>query len=160
MRNEFLSGWNTMKKNSVKIISLGELLSLLGVICSVMSAAYPWAREAPVILPGVGAVYISDKAHLLTGYDLHLHIISVGWAVVICAVICGGFLLLNPSPKEKILIFGAEVVLSLIILALGAYHIGPFTGAITAMVGAGLLITGAVLKRIQKCEPYRSATTP
>jgi|GEM_PF-3125793 hypothetical protein len=145
-----------MKKNSIKIISIGEFFTLLGVICSVMSAAYPWAREAPVILPGVGAIYISDKPHLITGYDLHLYAISVGWAVVICAVMCGGFLLFNPTPKEKNLIFGAEMFLSLVILALGAYHIGPFAGAITAMIGAGFLIIGAALRKIQKNEPYQS----
>jgi hypothetical protein len=143
-----------MNKENRKLFSAGEIVNLLGVVFLVMSAAYPWEKQKPLILPNGGALYVASHVRLLTGYDIALGPTSVGWVVVLCALICGALLLFTPSNKENVLFFVVQVAISLFGLCLVVLHFGVTAGALGALAGVIFLLSGAVLRYQQMKKVY------
>lgn len=122
-------------------------MTLAGMIVCVMSAALYWTRQAaPPSSSAIAAFYINQRAHAVNGYDLTMGPISVGWIVVLCAVLCGLLLLVQPADGKMMQFRSLQVGLSLVILSLAVLHMGLFAGVIAALAGGVLLLCGAILR--------------
>ena len=128
-----------------KLFSSGELTTLVGMGMVVISAALVWERSAPqVMFPGaMGEVYRSRLMHNLSGYDVDLGRLKLGWVIVCAAVTCGSLLLLSPSDKRNRLWQAVQYALAGLVFVLAALHIGPYPGVILGMAGSIALALGA-----------------
>src|SRR5438067_13174826 len=103
-----------------KLFSTGELLTLGGVVCAIISAPMTWAYDPPATSSMVGVVYVeryTRNAFFRSAYELPLGFLKVGWAVVLVATICGSFLLFTPAQRQRPLYLAAQ-------LAGGAFILG------------------------------------
>ena len=128
--------------NSRKLFSLGEWLTLIGMVLVVISAALEWGHDPPKPMDTVGQVYVSRHHYERAGYDLSIGWLRVGWAVVICAVIAASLLLFDPAAREKTGFLIVSIAASAGILILAVLHLGPYPGVMVAIIGAGLILWG------------------
>jgi hypothetical protein len=133
---------------SRKLVSPGEWLTLLGMVLCVVSPRLPWAISVPqAIVPSAfAAVYVRRLARPVTAFELDLGRLSVGWVVIIAAVTCACLLLWEPHHRQRPFFATIQIVLALTIASLAALHIGPFLGVFVAILGALLLLGGAVAR--------------
>jgi hypothetical protein len=130
-----------------KLFTRGELITLTGVVLSVMSAAMTWANLPPKTTSMVAATYVATyqkNAYLTNGYGLKVGPISVGWLVVLAGIGAGTLLLFQPIGKQRQQFLFLQVALAILILMLAARHLNPYPGVLMALGGAAALLWGGM----------------
>jgi hypothetical protein len=131
-----------------KVFSTGEVLTLFGMGLCVISAALIWGTSAPAATSpsAVAAIFVSRLTKKVSGFDLEYGWLPVGWTVVLCAVLCGSLLLVEPAPRLKSLLLIVQVILATVVLSLVILHIELYPGRLVALAGSFLLLWGAVAR--------------
>lgn len=130
-------------------LTRGEWMTLFGMVLCVVSPALTWTYEPPKTVTAFAAVYVARYTRGRfdrPGFDVRMGPVSVGWVVVVCAVVCAALLLLNPGAKERRLYLALQVALGLLVLALAVAHLGAYGGIVLAILGGVLLIAGGVFR--------------
>jgi len=136
-----------------KFLSIGEWLTLIGMIAVAMSPGFTWQRDVPKLdLPSGLAMVVTRLArqdYSMRGFDLRIGSYNLGWIVVGLALICGSLLLITPKGREKAIFQGLQIVIAMSIVVLtvarSGFHLG-FPGVIMSIVGSIILIWGAVTR--------------
>ena len=139
-----------------KLFTPGEILTLVGVVLAVMSAANTWANIPPKTTSMVAATYVATyqkNAYLTSGYGLMAGPISVGWLVVLAALAVGALLLYQPTNQQRSRFFYGQMAAGLLILALAVRYLSLYAGVIMALAGAAALLIGAVLRYSREPQP-------
>ena len=121
-------------------------LILIGGSLSALSAGLVWARaDAAALTPGVPAMFMNESALLRRGFDLRLGWLSVGWAVVICAVAASALLLWTGTNPPAAAVSRTQMTLGAAIVLLSLLHASAYPGPIAAALGGGLTAAGSWL---------------
>jgi hypothetical protein len=132
-----------------KLFTIGELMTLGGLILTVMSAALTWANVPPKLSTMAAAAYVAKfqrDAYLTNGYGLKLAGISVGWIVVLASLAAGSLMLFTPTPEQRRKFLIGQVAAGIVIFALAILHVGPYWGIFMALAGSALMIAGGVMR--------------
>ncbi len=137
-----------MQQSNRKMFSRAEWMILAGLCACVFSAILVWGTSQPRATDNshVNALFVKMWAVQVSGYDLKLGWLSVGWAVVACAVGAGALLLIDPGPKNRGVLFIVHTALAGIVIALAVLHLGPLPGVILALVGSVVLMIGGIMR--------------
>lgn len=131
-----------------KVFSTGEMLTLFGMGLCVISAALLWGTSAPAATSpsAVAAIFVSRLTRKVSGFDLEYNWLPVGWTVVLCAVLCGSLLLVEPAPRLKSSLLLVQVALAVVVLSLVVVRFELYPGRFVALAGSLLLLWGAVAR--------------
>jgi len=138
-----------------KLFTPGEMLTLAGVVLSVMSAANTWSIVPAKIGSTAAATYVAAyqrSAYPTSAYGLSLGGINVGWIVVLAALAVGSLLLFNAGPIQRSRFFAGQFAAGLLILGLAIRYLSLHAGTLMAMAGGIALMAGAVLR--YRPEPH------
>lgn len=149
--------WEQMENRpGRKLFTPGEIATLAGVVLAVMSAANTWANLPPKTTSMVAATYIATfqrNAYLTSGYGLMLGPISVGWLVVLAALVAGALLLFHPTRQQRSRFFYGQIAAGLLILGLAIRYLSLYPGVLMALAGAVALLAGAILRYSREPQP-------
>ena len=128
-------------------LSLGGIVTLIGLLLVALGAALPWGQAEFEGLPiGALPVYVSPSAPLRTGFAVKIGWMSAGWLVVTLAVICAALLLFAPNEKERAHLFRIQTACAAGILVVVLLHAGLYAGILLTGLGACTLIAGAIAR--------------
>jgi hypothetical protein len=145
--SHMLQGNRMAREPSRALFSKGEWLTLIGMVIVVLGSMLIWGpsrRFSPELMPDVALVRI--KPILVTGFDMRIGWMKVGWAAVTCAIVCAAFLLLEPTAHSKAVLRSIHLACAIAILALVVLHIGPYPGIVVTAIG-GVALAAAALVR-------------
>lgn len=131
-----------------KVFSAGEALTMASLALSVLSGSLRWADVAPQSgLPGaVGVLLVRKMTVSVTGFDLRIGWMRVGWIVVACAVLSGTLLLWEPTAAQKRVLLPIQCGAGGIVLAVALFYIGMYPGVLVALACGAMLILGALAR--------------
>ncbi|MEP6757468.1 MAG: hypothetical protein ABJA67_18350 [Chthonomonadales bacterium] len=123
-----------------KFMRTGEWVTLVGMALNVVSASMIWGKQPPKTIEAVAAVYSATISRDLNGFDYKIGVLSVGWIMVVMALVASSLLLWDAYSQHRKIMqrihIGAGVITALVALI----HFGPHPAIWIGIVG-GCLIT-------------------
>lgn len=127
-----------------KFLRTGEWLTLLGMAINVASASSIWGKQPPKAIDAAAAVYAAKVSHNLTGFDFMVGKLSVGWILVVMALIAASLLLWDAYGEYRLLMQRIHIGAGVITILLALIHFGPHLGIWIGVLGGGLLVAGGL----------------
>ena len=136
------------------ILTRADAATLVGMVLCVASLFLVWKRQPvdtsllrtypPTLIRNVPPDFP------VTGFGLPLH-----WPLTLCAVLCGAGLLITPKPAHRSRWAAIQITSAAVCLLLPVLRFAAQPGVITALLGGGLTLFGA-LERFGIGEPPRA----
>lgn len=126
------------KPNLRRFLSRGEAVTLIGMLLAVSSLFLVWKQtntaDLNIPIPSVVQFVTTQR-----GIDL-----SVRFPLLLCATGACATLLTFQTAKNRLTLFVLQLTFSIAVCVMALSYFAPRPGVITALVGGGLLIFGAI----------------
>ncbi len=127
-----------------KFMSNSEWSTLLGLGLTVLGCSLKWSTAPPDSLSSIGAYYLSKKDHTRNAFDLSVGRVSVGWLIVIAAIISAAMLMLDAYGPHRIAQRNAHITGGVVIVALSILYFALQFGVLFAILGGALIVYGGL----------------
>ncbi len=117
---------------------------MLGLALAVLGSSLKWSSAPPDAVSTIGAYYLSKKDHSRNAFDLYAGRFSVGWLIVVAAIIGAAMLLLDAYGPYRVAERNAHLISGVVIIVLALLYFAMQFGVVIALLGGGFMVYGGL----------------